>query len=171
MGWIFLQIWVSVVKGKKARVWFFKWHQKQLFKYYYNYYTGSRTKNNLKTTTKICLQCWFKLAISSFQPWLLSPRSLGQKNTPVLWNICLRLQKWRWLPQRLTAALFLDLHMLWILYEEGKKYNWDFILQLQLFPWKNGLWDNILLKLYSMHFLKTRILILPPKSQIGRKSN
>lgn len=153
-----------MVRRKKARVWFFLNDTKNSYLNIccYNDYIDSRTKNN-KTTTKICLQCWFKLAISSFQSWLLTPRSLDQTSIPALWNICLRLQKLRWLPHRFRAALFSDLHdaIQWLLCDKGKKCNWDSTLQLQLFAWMDSLWDNILLKLYSIHFLKTRILILP----------
>lgn len=49
---------------------------------------------------------------------------------------------------KIRAALFLDLHnaIKWVLCDKGKKCNRDLTLQLQVFAWMDGLWDNILLK-------------------------
>lgn len=54
-----------------------------------------------------------------------------------------------------------------VLCDKGKSVTEISCTQLQLFACMTSLWDNIILKLHSTYFLKTRILMLP-QSQIGR---
>lgn len=155
-------------RGKKARGWFFLNDIKNSYLniYYYNYYIDSRTENN---TTKICLQCWFKLAIKSLQSWLSSPRSRDH-TYPCSLEHTPQVTKTGMTTTKLQSSSVLDLHdaIHWILCDKGKSVTETSWTQLQFFASMNSLWDNILRKLYSTYFLKTRILTLP-QSQIGRK--